>query len=347
MPQKQILPRTGGLRLLSHKGRGRLHIFNPDTDYALANGNQWFTPPQSVVELRKSLALMPALYATPGEDAILLLDIPSKPVDNMQYHKEAMRKNLRIFTIGDLAKSSLHLDEMCVEPWGWNMAMRRFVADKIGDTPGLPTEEDMVRLRELSHRRTTIAFMQQLRKIGIVGDEIETPREIFDTADAIEVYISDKRLYFKSPWSSSGRGILLCDDLELRHVEPWVRGIIERQGSVLMEKAYVRKLDFASEWICADGEVKFLGWSVFSASRRGKYHGQMQGSQQELRDIIAKNAQSAPERMIEAQREVLTRIISPYYNGPAGIDMLITESGAVNPCVEINLRHTMGMLDLL
>ena len=31
------------------------------------------------------------------------------------------------------------------------------------------------------------------------------------------------------------------------------------------------------------------------------------------------------------------------YVGPVGIDMLADKDGRVNPCVEINLRHTMGM----
>lgn len=299
------------------------------------------------MELRKSLALLPALYATPHADAILLLDTPSAPVETLLYHDIAASKGLRIFTMRDLAKSSLHIDSMRVEPWGWNQAMRRFVVNKIGNTPELPTAEAMERLRELSHRRTTIAFMRWIKEHSdIMSPEIMIPEEIFDTSHAMEEYLKDNRRFFKTPWSSSGRGILLTDDLESRHVEPWVRGIIERQGSVMMEKAYEKKLDFASEWRCSDGNVEFLGWSVFETSRRGKYHGQVEGNQTELRQIIDGSTDISPESIIEAQQGALESLIAPDYDGPLGIDMLTTTDGAVNPCVEINLRHTMGMLNL-
>lgn len=326
---------------------GRLHIFNPDTDYALANGGQWYTPPSSVVELRKSLALLPALYAAPHVDAILLLDTPSVAIESLTHYDIAASKGLRIFTMRDLAKSSLHIDEMRVEPWGWNQAMRRFVINKIGITPGLPTEHAMNRLRELSHRRTTIAFIQWIKEHSdIVSPEIMVPEEVFDTSRAMEAYDADCRLFFKTPWSSSGRGILLTDDLEARHVEPWVRGIIERQGSVMMEKAYCKALDFASEWRCSGGEVEFLGWSIFETSRRGKYHGQIEGNQSDLRKIIEDCTDINTDSILNAQRGALDSLIASDYDGPLGIDMLVTASGAVNPCVEINLRHTMGMLNL-
>ena len=41
-------------------------------------------------------------------------------------------------------------------------------------------------------------------------------------------------------------------------------------------------------------------------------------------------------------------LIAPHYDGPVGIDMMLywDENGriALNPCVEVNLRMTMGMV---
>lgn len=51
-----------------------LHIFNPETDYALASGRPQYTPPKNVVKLRRMLAAIPALWAEPGDD-ILMLEI--------------------------------------------------------------------------------------------------------------------------------------------------------------------------------------------------------------------------------------------------------------------------------
>ena len=58
-----------------------LHIFNPDTDYALASDSENYTPPVSILAIKRSLSLLPALYAERG-DAILL------PDDNPEFLQE-------------------------------------------------------------------------------------------------------------------------------------------------------------------------------------------------------------------------------------------------------------------
>lgn len=115
----------------------------------------------------------------------------------------------------------------------------------------------------------------------------------------------------------------------------------------MMEKAYDRKLDFATEWLCENGEVRFIGYSVFNVSRRGKYHGNITENQTSLRNIIEDKAGQSLSTTVECQRGAITTLIAPDYDGPVGIDMLVTASGAINPCVEINLRHTMGMAGIL
>lgn len=50
--------------------------------------------------------------------------------------------------------------------------------------------------------------------------------------------------------------------------------------------------------------------------------------------------------MIESQRLAIDSLIAPHYNGPVGIDMFSTVEGDLNPCVEINLRLTMGLAAL-
>lgn len=209
----------------------------------------------------------------------------------------------------------------------------------------MPSEEDITNLRNLSHRRTTIAFFRELS--SFLDPEIEIPQEITLAEDGISTFRLTHCLFFKAPWSSSGRGVMLTDDLEEKHVAPWLRGIIRRQGSVMMEKAYDRKLDFATEWVCRDNKARFIGYSVFNVSRRGKYQSNRTGSQQELLNVIEGATDRWTPDIIGLQQKAIEKIIAPYYSGPLGIDMLVTDSGAINPCVEINLRHTMGMIELL
>lgn len=323
--------------------KARLHIFNPDTDYALASGRRYYTAPAQVVALRKRLALLPALYAHPG-DAILLLDAGMSE-ENTMYAKIAEEKCLRILALTDLAGAPDILEDYIPDPWGWNLSIRQLLLDAGADPTLLPTTAQLERLRALSHRRTTIEFLKALPAKLMAG--ISIPFETDDTERAMNTWEENRKIFFKAPWSSSGRGILLGDDIDRRHVEPWVRGIIRRQGSVMVEKAYERRLDFATEWMMTAGEARFLGFSVFLTSRRGKYHGNVEAGQEELSSMIERATHLDLDEIVRGQKSALERVIGKDYDGPAGIDMLATVDGNVNCCVELNIRHTMGMTGLL
>ena len=72
----------------------RLLIFNPDTEYALASDSINYTPPASVVSLRRMMALYPAVYASRG-DAVMLCDIiPDEEIKTLPYYGLAAEKNL-------------------------------------------------------------------------------------------------------------------------------------------------------------------------------------------------------------------------------------------------------------
>ena len=42
----------------------------------------------------------------------------------------------------------------------------------------------------------------------------------------------------------------------------------------------------------------------------------------------------------------LSALPPTFYEGPVGVDMLVTADGRIHPCVEINFRMTMGWLAL-
>lgn len=320
-----------------------LHIFNPDCDYALACDRDFYTPPEQIISLRKQLALTPVYYANEG-DAILLLDNPEEKINDLPGYDVAVLKKIDIINWNEINIKKDQLINYKPVPWGWNRNIRRILLDSVGEMRELPNLEQIKIIRDLSHRRITKEFLSYMKPI--LSKDVEIPNEIKIPQEAISIFLKNKRCYFKAPWSSSGRGILLTDDLELKHVLPWVHGTIRRQGSVMVEKAYTRKLDFATEWNCLEGETRFLGFSVFNVSRRGKYHGNIKGSQNELETLIKNNSSEWSSVYLDYQKKAIDTFIAPFYSGPLGIDMLITDSGAIHPCVEINLRHTMGMLYL-
>ncbi len=318
----------------------KIHIFNPESDYALAAGREYYTPPGQVVELRRRLSLTPAVYASPG-DIILLLD-RDLDIDSLDGRSIALTKHLTIITRDFLATNLDKREKFVAEPWGWNYTIRQQLSDVSDRIINYPSLERIERLRELSHRRTTIDFLRHISPL--LAPEIQLPMEMTEPQECVDAFRQNNYLFFKAPWSSSGRGVLSTEGLDETRITPWLTGIIRRQGSVIMEKGYRRLLDFATEWFCTEGKVDFLGFSIFEVSKQGRYQGNVEGSNEELEEKIRRVSSKWDRRYLDLQREAIELLIAPEYDGPLGIDMLITDEGNIHPCVEINLRHTMGML---
>lgn len=304
-----------------------IHIFNPDTDYALASGSYSYNPPKSVVQLADRMALFPACYAAEDDAVVAYSDIPQ------------IKSLLDDRDIPD------------IRPWGWNHTIRRRLL-KAGVPPeALPSPEWIDALRRMSHRRTTIKanimINDDLTEAGCDSRHISPiPMEFSDPEEAIEWLRKAGKAYFKAPWSSSGRGVLFTEGMDEERINQWIRGIIGRQGSVMAEFAAERSLDFATEWTMFDGEATFEGYSLFETSHRGKYHGNSNLTQDEILDRIKEVAPDFNTVWIAAQKRMLENLI-PEYDGPLGIDMLATSDGAIRSCVEINLRMTMGYAKIL
>lgn len=232
-----------------------------------------------------------------------------------------------------------------VTPWGWDRAIKHEIATiSKADYENLPSDKSLEYIRGLSHRKTTIRLYKYLSDISDDSDFTEfIPIEINNLEEAKELYHRERNCFFKAPWSSSGRGLLRCDDLEWdKHIAPWIHGIIRHQGSVLWERGSKKVLDFASEWYFRKGKAEYLGISIFEASGRGKYHGNYLTPQEKALEIVESRTLQFTDKFIRMQREALEAVIESHYEGPAGIDMLVDEDGKLRPCIEINFRNTMG-----
>lgn len=322
-----------------------LHFFNPETDYALAADIDSYTPPMPVLAMRSNLSLLPSLYSEP-EDAVLMPDDNQKLIqENNPFARLAEDKKLMLVQPRFLKDFLSKFPITEIRPWGWNRSLCHWL-DSLGVKPEyIPTVDEINVLRKLSHRRLTIPFLRNME--DILNPNIDIPYEFTNVDEALSFYDTHRNVYYKAPWSSSGRGLLYTEGLERRHIEPWLKGIIRSQGSVMGEKAYNRSLDCASEWECKDGQAMFLGMSTFITSKRGRYKSNVVAPQENiLAYILSKIAVTTPgnnmAEIIERQRLLLENYVAPFYDGPVGIDMLVTEEGDLNPCVEINLRNTMG-----
>ncbi len=350
----------------------RLFIFNPETDYALAVGRSHYSLPQKIKKLRSDLQLVQAQVAHPGDAIVVDDDFTPASYPHPAHLELVKQKGLTLIRRSELRDSLT--SEMIITPWGWNHTLLHdlhraglpndYSVSLIVEKPwSLPTEEDIDRWRELSHRRTAIAFRKALPESE--GLLLHPGCEFTDVADALEFADAHMEVYFKAPWSSSGRGVVTTSTFRpvnegeqankghqaneavfSEKLKEWLSGCIKSQGSVTAEIGVRRKADFASEWLITDGKAGFRGLSLFETTENGKYLSNHSLSYSEIAARLTALSPFWSDKILSAQKQALEEIIAPGYEGPVGIDMLISEEGLINPCVELNLRLTMGIMAL-
>ena len=331
-----------------------LHIFNPEHDIALASGLSNFTAPHAGRQLHHDLGFLPAAWA--GEGDVVLVDDASQA--QAAWHR--LRHRIRTLPgCEHLAGATPEFaatkhwactgQALSINPWGWNSALCALLKRRGVSAELLPTEEQLQSVRQLSHRRTAACLLPKLRMDGTVGEAFEcrSPEQID------ELLSQYGRLVLKAPWSSSGRGLrFVSPSQNLRnsaHIAGWFRHIVDVQGSVMAEPYYNKVKDFGMEFYSdGQGGIDYLGLSVFHTSN-GAYTGNILATEKVKREMISRYV---PVEFLEmVQQKIcmeLSDVFKGKYSGPFGIDMMLVngERCQLHPCVEINLRRTMGHVAL-
>jgi hypothetical protein len=165
------------------------------------------------------------------------------------------------------------------------------------------------------------------------------------------------RVVIKAPWSSSGRGIRYVDTVLDDYQTRWLRNVLDRQGSVVVEPYYDKVKDFAMEFQSnGNGFVTCLGLSLFHTSNCA-YTGNILASEEDKHEMISRYVST--DLLDAVQKRIcklLGSVFKDYYQGPFGVDMMIVGHKTaplddapgvlLHPCVEINLRRTMGHVAL-
>ncbi len=320
----------------------RLHIFNPEHDITLPYPPGAFTPSRGVRRMKREKSLLPALYAFEGDYIMIPQDIEKAAIPSLSYYREAERKNIGIIT----GKITDDLEIKSIMPWGWDANIVAELKRRGVDDSMLPSKNTLDELKALSHRRISVQFHKYFRAradFKIVAE----PCEFFSLEDALVWARQNPGCYFKSPWSSSGYGVFRVDDPEVPNLQERIRNVIAAQGSVMGEVNYPHDFDMATEWLMTSSGAVLIGFSVFDIYGDGSYKSNRNLSQDELQNIFASQLPVDLHRVLNLQKNAITELLGESYRGPLGIDMLVAEDGSVNMCVEVNLRMTMGHVEIL
>lgn len=320
-----------------------LHIFNPSHDEALGFGSPYYVPTKAAMLLAHERCTLPELWAKPG-DAILITDDKERPTATSSdapflyvYKRELTPK-----FIGRITR---------IEPWGWNAYLRHTLRRCGIPDSLLPTDEELAHRRRLSSRETAITLLQRLTAENPhLAGRATWCTTIEEAWTAVRTY---GRAMAKSPWSSSGRGVFRVEaEDNVIPADARMRNIIMQYGGIAIEEFCNRVQDFALEFYALpNGTITYAGLSVFNTSVGGNYLGNVAGSQAELKALISDLIPwQSVETCIQRLTHHLETLLAGNYHGPLGVDLMIVkkdEALKLHPCVEINLRNTMGHVALL
>lgn len=306
-----------------------LLVFNPEHDYALADNSPHFVALRSAAQFAFDCAPF-MRYLSDGEGAVF-----------DAYRPEGADFRKVFDPLADAERITK------VTPWGWDAAVT-YQLHRIGIPDSLlPTEAQLSKLRELAHRKTTIAAMEFLRERHPHPEMLpEAPVLLTTGQDIIDFVKQVSDAIFKSPYSGNGRGHLYahgeCTPTLLRQCT----GVLKRQGGILAEKQYAVVQDFAMEFDCSGGKVTFRGYSLFQTAHYG-YAGNLLMPDDSILSFLSQY--SGIQDILQVQTlviEFLEQNIAPYYDGEAGVDMFVYQEDGMyklHPFVEVNLRKTMGL----
>ena len=325
----------------------KLHIFNPEHDLALAFGGAYFTAPHAGRQLRADLGYLPAIWAADGD--FVLVDDVGAALERVR-HLGSRAKEVAFVTKDDLKalqfeknRAAEHLDSLpviSIDPWGWDAALCAQLARSGVPAVCLPDEQQLTDIRMLSSRK----FAAGVLPLIVGSDErlVGTSEYIEDIA-ALQQRVGEwGQCVLKAPWSSSGRGIRYVQDAMDEPLIRWAENILNRQGGIMIEPYYNKVADFGMEFEALAEGVRYVGLSLFQTVN-GAYAGSILTQEHVKRELLSRYLSA--ELLDEVQHRIIA-VLSPLfkgrYIGPFGIDMMVCASHRLHPCVEINLRRTMG-----
>ena len=314
----------------------KLRFFNPSHEEALASGSPLYCPTAAARDFAADLSALPALWAAPADVVLLEAAAPPPPA-------WALARGVS-FAAVERVPAALARAASGADVWGWDaLVVRRLL--RAGLPPALlPSSGALEVLRRLSSRQRVTELLPRLR--AALPASVGESRWCASEAEAAACLAEWGRVVAKAPWSGSGRGVFRYEGPATASHRR-LCALLRTQGGVELEPWYERRLDLAAEFRSDGcGRVAYEGLSLFATNERGAYAGNFVAPEEVLRSLV--DAELGPGvwgRAVAVLEGELSRWLGRAYAGPLGVDMMSVATPAgprLHPCVELNLRHTMG-----
>ncbi len=335
-----------------------IYFFNPTCEPAIANGSPYYIAPARLRKFESDLGYLPAWLASENDQVLVQGTVDSA-------------FNLRLRELGFHLPGIVRLNEALSDPawistpmgrlfpWGWSPAVYQlfrevlpFCGDDFINSPVASWKESH---KYLYSRRTGNELLEKI----VVNEAFPWLPTLLDvpvlcnSMDQIHIEIHRyPKAVVKTPWSSSGRGLLVFPNPDLlKKNNEVLSGMLRQQGFVTVEPWHEKQLDVSYQFYSLAGRITYKGRTFFETDSKGRY----------LRNLLTDNPNTSVEiaRFLDEHNSEVVALLqkslseSKYavdYEGWIGVDALIykTSSGELkfHPLVEINGRFTMGAIAL-
>jgi hypothetical protein len=333
-------------------------FFNPTCELAIANGSPFYTAPARLRQFEHDLGYLVG-WLGEEKDQVLV----SGKVD----HGFSLKMRNYGFKLPDFISLEQALSDPHwlaapkgrIRPWGWSPALCRMFKNAmqscLHDFRYSAVASWRPAHKMLYSRLTAKELLRELIEQNIYPwMPIKANLPVVCTAPE-QIYIEigrHARSVVKTPWSASGRGLLLFPNVDSRKKnDELLAGMLSQQGFVTVETWLDKVMDLSFQFYSSQGKIDYKGRTIFETDPKGRYTGNLLEDTADVPPDVAAFLEECTGTVVDMLSGVLSR--SDYarlYEGWIGVDALIFRSGDGNlkfhPMIEINGRYTMGAVAL-
>lgn len=333
-------------------------FFNPTCELAIANGSPFYTAPARLRQFEHDLGYLPGWL---GEDKDMVL-VGGRLDPAFSSKMRDYGFNLPVFASLDQSLADpewISLPKGRIRPWGWSPAVCMLFKNSMPSF--LPDFQDSAVStwqpghKALYSRLTALHLLSELIDLYNYPWMPQKPDLPVVCSTIGQVYLEiDRRpkSVVKTPWSSSGRGLLLFPNIDTRKKnEELLSGMLSQQGFVTVESWHDKVTDLSFQFYSGKGIVDYRGRTFFETDRKGRYTGNVLEDSAEVEAEVAAFLEENSKRVVDMLTDVLNRSdYTSLYEGWIGVDAMVCRSAngelKFHPMVEINGRYTMGAVAL-
>lgn len=291
----------------------KVHFFNPGYEASILRGAAHYTPPKMVRRLRADLQVLPIYFAEDGEGGEGILITHNLPAEWMH---PRMTEHL-------VAGAELL-------PWGWGDELK-------GLFPSIVLPYTSAEMAHFASRERGVELWHKVYEKSPKSFRYAPPRKV---APSLSLKLSPGKWVLKEDYTSSGRGIEILDSSDVDMTEVLrTKQLKSPQKSLFIEPYYEIIYELGFEYRRQAGKVTYLGYHR-AITQKSQYVGSYLG---------AKSPGVAVEVYAELVRQALEAMELYNYEGIIGVDTALYQGMEILqlvPCLEVNIRPTMGYVAL-